>query len=333
MFSKRSCRSGSEAFALLLVASSSTAAEPFPTRDQNPLLAGFGLPTPMRSRLPAAGAWSLAADLNWGSTALRQGNGREELIVDAETREARFRIEHTLTDRIGVQLQIPYRYTGAGSLDGFIDRWHDVFGLPEGSRPDLPDDQMLIAYERLGTTAFYLDSAAAIDTSLSGLADISLDLGLELRQTPSSALTAWLSVKLPSGDADELTGSSAVDVSLVIAGEHRLSDHWSAYGQAAITRLGEGELLSNQQRSIVWSGFAGIGWQAWRGLELKLQVDAHTAAFDDIDLDYFGDAVILTVGGDYRFASGWRLDAGVSEDIAVETSPDVVFVFGLRRDF
>ena len=33
-----------------------------------------------------------------------------------------------------------------GTLDGFIDDWHDFFGLPEGTRPVLPRDQLNIAY-------------------------------------------------------------------------------------------------------------------------------------------------------------------------------------------
>lgn len=333
MYSRRSCRSGSELVALLAIASASASADPFPTRDQNPLLAGYGLPLPMRARLPANGASSAALDFNWSNTELRQGNGEEAAIVDAETREARLALLRSLSDRIAVQLQIPYRYTGAGSLDGFINGWHDFFGLPEGARPELPDDRMLIAYERDDTTALYIDSTLDFERSLSGIGDISADLGYQLRATTSSATAAWLSLKLPTGDADKLTGSGAIDVALTLAGEYRLADRWTAYAQAGVTWLGDGDLLPERQRSVVWSGLAGIGWQAWRGLTLKLQVDAHSAAFDDIDLDYFGDAVILTVGGDYRFASGWQLDAGVSEDIAVETSPDVVFVIGLEKQY
>jgi len=42
---------------------------------------------------------------------------------------------------------------------------------------------------------------------------------------------------------------------------------------------------------------------------------------------------VFTVGGDYRFDSGWKLDLAVSEDVAVETASDVVFVLGLRREW
>jgi hypothetical protein len=66
---------------------------------------------------------------------------------------------------------------------------------------------------------------------------------------------------------------------------------------------------------------------------LKAQLDAHSAVFDQADVGFLGDALVLTVGGSYRFTSGWQFDIAVSEDIAVESASDVVFVFGLRRSW
>lgn len=297
---------------------------PFFVRDQNPLLAGFGLPSILPARLSAGLAGGV--DLYWGTTALMQEHGNEALLVDAETREARLTLEGELSDRFGWRLQVPYRYTGGGSLDSFIDSWHDTFGLPDGARSALPRDQIGIAYTRAGSRRLNIDSSA------SGLADIEAALGYEIQASPGSAVAAWLSVKLPTGDADKLTGSGATDVSLVLTGHRRLGYGWTAFGQAAATYLGDGDLLTDQQRNVVWSGMAGVSAQPWGGgLSLKAQIDAHTAAFDS-NLDFFSDAVVLTVGGDYLFSSGWRLDLGVSEDLAVEHSPDVVFVLSVKRE-
>jgi hypothetical protein len=300
------------------------AADPFPTRDLNPLLAGYGLPAALPARLPAE-SWTVAADLNWASSSLLQRVGTEQLIVDAEVREARVTIGRSWSNGFAAQLQIPYRYTGGGVLDDAIDGWHDFFGLPEGARALMPTDRIRVAYARNG--AVLLD----VQASQAGLGDISLDFGRSLHAAASGAVAAWLSIKVPSGDAERLTGSGATDVSLSIAGQHRLGEDWSAFGQAGVTWLGDGERLSALQSSVAWSALVGIGWNAWRGLDLKAQFDAHSAVFDDGALDFLGDAVVLTVGGAYRFASGWRLDIAVSEDIAVESASDVAFVFGLRR--
>jgi Protein of unknown function (DUF3187) len=311
---------------LVAAALVSTQAEaaPFHTRDLNPLLAGFGIPSALPARMPPR-SWSVAADLNWASTALMQRAGSEQLIVDAEIREARVTFGHAWSDRFAAQLQLPYRYTGGGVLDGAIDGWHDFFDLPEGARTRLPQDELRIAYARDGS--ILLDA----DASATGLADVSLDLGYALASSPATAVAAWLSVKLPTGKAREFTGSGSTDVSLAIAGEHRLNDRWSLFAQAGATWLGDGERLARWQRDFVWSGLAGASWRAWRGLQLKVQVDAHGAVFDDTGLDFLGGATVLTFGGDYRFESGWVLDLAVSEDIAVESASDVVFVVGVKK--
>ena len=107
------------ASALLLIAPLA-AADPFPTRDLNPLLAGFGLPSALPARV-AGDSWSLATDLNWASTSLVQRADSEQLIVDAETREARVTIERSWSSGFAAQLELPYRYTGGGVLDDAID--------------------------------------------------------------------------------------------------------------------------------------------------------------------------------------------------------------------
>jgi hypothetical protein len=311
------------AIALLLIAPLA-AADPFPTRDLNPLLAGYGLPSALPARV-ARDSWSLATDINWASTSLVQRAGSEHLIVDAETREARLTIGRSGSSGFAAQLELPYRYTGGGVLDDAIDSWHDFFSLPEGARSTMPTDRMRIVYQRAGATLLDVNSSA------SGLGDASLDFGYSLRSTGATAAAAWLSIKVPTGDADRFTGSGATDVSLSIAGEHGVSERWSMFGQASVTRLGDGDRLSALQRDVVWSGFAGLGWRAWRGLQLKAQIDAHSAVFEDNEVDFLGDAVVLTVGGVYQFASGWRFAVAVSEDIAVESASDVVFVIGLQR--
>jgi len=322
---RRSAAFQSAAMAALLFVSMTVTASPFPTRDQNPLLTGFGVPIPMPSRINPDGEWSFAADFNWGNSAIAQESDREALFVDAETRELRLTLGRTFAERWAVQLQLPYRYTGAGSLDSFIDHWHDFFSLPQGIRPQLPRDQFRIAYER--------DQVRLIDSrdSSEGIGDMSVATGYQWLSNERSSLAAWLNLKLPTGDADHFTGSGATDVALAIAGEQRLTDRWSLFGQVASTWLGKGDTFGSAQNSVIWSGLAGVGVDVWRGLELKLQLDAHTAALNS-DLDYLSSAGILTIGGAWHFKSGWQLDFGVSEDIVVDASPDVVFVVGIRRE-
>ncbi len=221
------------------------------------------------SRMAGRRAWIFSG------AALRslQEQGNEELLVDAETREARVTLQGAITDRIAWQLQVPYRYTGGGNLDGFIDSWHDFFGLAEGARPLLPRDQTNIVYARSGVRD------PDIRSSASGLADIQAALGYSVHASADSAMMAWLSVKLPTGDEDKLTGNGATDVSLLVSGQHRLSDRWSAFGQAGGNVARRKRPASDRTaRASSGAAMAGVSVAAWRGLSLKAQIDAHTAA-------------------------------------------------------
>jgi hypothetical protein len=306
----------------LLFLATTVSASPFATRDQNPLIADFGLPASLPARLPDAG-WSLGGSFNWSSSAIAQAEADEALVADVETRELRLVAARRVGERFAFQLQLPYRYVGPGVLDGFIDDWHELFGLPEGARPLLPEDQMLIVYERQGERI--LDERS----SDSGVANMSADLGVQLASTERSNAALWLSVKLPTSTLD-LPGHDTTDAALSIVADHRLSPRWMLYAQASLAALGEDDALSGFQKSTVWSGHAGVTTRAWGNLDLKLQVDGHTAAVES-SLDYLGDAVVLTFGGSYELVSGWRIDLGISEDISIDASPDVVFVLAVQR--
>lgn len=254
-----------------------------------------------------------------------QTGGQETLIVDAETRELRLLAVRSFANGYALRAQLPYRQTNAGSLDGFIDRWHDAFGLPEGSRPTLPEDAFRMFYRRDGIVQLDTDSPGE------GVGDISVEFGRALMASPQSALTAWIGLKVPTGDADDFTGSGSVDFTASIAGEHRFDDRWSVFGHVAGAWLGEGDRWPDRQRDWMAIASTGLSVRTIGSLVLTLQLDAHTAVYEASDSEFLGDAVMLTIGGAFRFASNWALTLGVSEDIAVESAPDVVFLFGLKK--
>ena len=300
-------------------------ADPFLVRNQNPLLTPFGLPNPLPARLPQAGGSRLSANLHWGSASYDELNGEDGFVVDGEMLELRLRYERSLGPRLALLVELPWRRTWEGELDQFIDEFHDLTGLPGGSRGQLPQDRLLIEALSGGETLYLFDQPG------SGIGDIPLGLGYQLVATPDTALSAWLSLKAPVGDADELTGSGAADVSLSLAGERALGGQLRLFAQADVTFLGEGDLLPALQEDVVWSGMAGFSWNSWRALDLTAQVAANSRVFDATGA-LAGDAVVLVFGGTWRTAGGWRLDVSVSEDVDVNASPDVVFNFGLSRD-
>ena len=297
------------------------------TGNHNPLVVPYGLPGPLPSRLPAAGTGRVAATLNWANAAAVETSGPYAFTLDGETRELRWRLEHAVGSRFAVLVELPWRQLSGGSLDGFVESWHDLFGLPGGSRGRLPRDQLLIEFRQDETVLL------RVDQSSSGIADIPVALGYQISATDRHALAGWLTVKLPVGDADRLTGSGTADVALSLSGQTRLADRWQLFGQLDAVWLGRGELLPQFQESFAWSALAGLSWNAWRTLDLTAQVHANSSVFDVPATHLAGDAIVLSFGGSYRTAGGWRIDLGISEDIQGKASPDATFNVAVRRAF
>lgn len=302
-------------------------AEPLVTMNQNPLVLPYGLPLPLPARLASDGAGRYGLVLNWSNTATVESSGRWEATVDAETVDLRLRGEVAFGERWSVMAELPWRSIGGGSLDGAIESWHDFWGLPEGDRKNMPQDRYLIEAQVDGQPVLLYDDDA------SGIADIPLRLGYQLLADERSAVSAWLSVDLPTGDADDLLGSGATDVVASVAAQSQVAERWQLFGQFDVAWLGDGDILPTYQQSWVVAGLAGVTWNAWRALDLTVQLYANSQVFDIPVTALSGDAVVLGFGGTWRTEHGWRFDIGMNEDVQVEASPDATFYALVQKSF
>lgn len=300
--------------------------EPLLTRNQHVLTTLFGLPAPLPARLPPAGSGNASLTLNWSNFADIDDDGPSSATLDGEVIELRGRVYHALAPRWAWHAELAWRDLSGGTLDSLVDNWHDVFGLGGGSRNRLPEDQLLIEYVAGGVTRLQVDKDG------SGVADIPVSVGYQVTESDQRAVATWLTVKLPTGEAETLGGSGAVDVALTVSATRAIAESWEIFGQASLAWLGEGDVLPQEQEDFAGSIIAGVTWHATRTVNLTGQLEANTAVFDtNTILD--GDAVVLTVGGAFHTAGGWRFDLGLSEDLWTQGSPDFVFIAGVGRSF
>lgn len=301
-------------------------ADPLLTRNQHVLTKLFGIPAPLPARLPQPGSGVATLTLNWSSFASIDDGGSASATLDGEVVDVRARIDHALAPRWAWHAELAWQELSGGSLDSLVDNWHETFGMGGGARNRLPQDQLLVEYVVDGVTRLRVDEDG------SGIADIPVSVGYQVSESEQSAVAAWLSVKLPTGEAERLGGSGAVDVALTVSATRNVADSWQVFGQASAAWLGEGDLLPDEQQDLAGAVLAGVTWRATPAFDLTAQIEANTAVFDTgTDLD--GDAVVLTLGGTFRTSSGWRFDLGFSEDVLVDASPDFVLIAGVGRTF
>ena len=307
---------------------------PFYTQNQSPLVQIFGLPSIGEASVLPRQKADLRLIVDLANNFVNDKTPNESIVLDGESTRFSLDARYGIAKNFEVGLTIPYIIEGGGVTDGFIDWYHSTFGFPAGGRDQAPKKRLLYQYQKDG------QERLKVDQSGHGIGDIQLTGAFQLYRNPdkpSRAISLRTSLKLPTGDSEQLHGSGSTDLSLwVTAGDdYRISaGHFTLYGAAGIMGMTEGNVLKEQQRNGVGFGCLGIGWSPARWIAFKIQANGHTSFYKDSELATLNQSSIqLTMGGTLAFSEKISLDLGVTEDVVVKTSPDVVFHLALRGSF
>lgn len=308
---------------------------PFRTFNQSPLIQIYGLPTPEDSLLLDRGKIGIELNFDLSSNFSSRSNQNETLVLDGETYRTSLRYRRGMGGGWEIGIDVPHVSHDGGFLDDFIIDWHDTFGFSQGGRDNAPTDRLAYIYVRDGATL------VNIDKDHSGVGDVRFIASYQWRgvgERQDSPIALHASLKLPTGESDDLLGSGGTDFAAWVSGARTPSrsgpNKWAWFASGGLLFVGDGDVLPRQQRNLVTFGTLGIGWRPGAWFLFQLQLDAHTSFYDDSRLKQIdATAAQLTMGGALRLGERTRLDIGVSEDVAVDTAPDVNFHFNLRSYF
>lgn len=297
---------------------------PFETRDQNlfNLIHGQALPTDARLNQKAQSLWTSSLVI---TNALNsESNSSESIYIDYEAYRFNLSYQYGLNDDWNMKLDIPLIHQSGGIFDSAIDNWHEFWGMPRGNRPFVEHDQYDIQYE------YQSQSIINLDEKSTSLGDMQIAIARSIIEGDNTAMSAWMSLKLPTGDEDKMTGSGATDLSAWLALNQQLSDSWLINLNAGTVVLG-----SDNYRNIPLSDFAVyghvvLGWLVTDNIDLKLQLQGHTSYYDQSQLIILSDTYFLTFGGSIKINQCNQIDVAMSEDIKVDASPDASLVISWR---
>ena len=304
-----------------------------PLRNQSPFLQIFGLPPFQTARLAPEGSSEYNLSLDIVSHA-ESGIGRtEEISIDGESNFLMLSLRRGLSSGFELGFDLPLVSHGGGFLDSTIKGWHDLLGLSNSKRLGV-NDQLGIRYSNNGQSSYELDSESF------GIGDLQLTAALPLRKaTEDSALSVSVrsSIKLPTGSADELSGSGAADLSLGLYASNSYSlwrREFDVSGFAGVLLLGDGDVLSPLQRGAVPYGGAAASWWLGERFAISTQLQLEGQYFDSELNELGGTSAQLAVGLDYRLrGGGTSLHFAITEDVAAgtTTTPDFGVHFSVRR--
>lgn len=313
---------------LLLSAYSAKASEvrAFHNINQLPFKQIFGLPSLDNSPLTEAGKFRVNIITNISNTYDVSATANEQIETDIETLRASMVLGYALRNNWQIGIEVPYVRHSGGFLDDFIYDWHDFFSMPQNGRTENNSDQLAISYFSTNGASFSLSDSGG------EIGDIRLNSAYTL-PWKNRALIFSTELKLPTGNFNKLTGSGGVDISvgLTINDPYSLEKYnITLFGGLAGVYLDDiDDAMSTIQNNFALAGRIGIGWQATRLIQFKLQMDAQTPLYDS-DIKEMGDpALQLVTGGSLTFTDNTYLDLSIAEDINTTTAADVAFQLAL----
>lgn len=289
------------------------------TRDQNPMLQAYYLPN---IDMQEKSGWHMAHSLFITNTFQKQRAGDESLLIDVENYRYDFSMAYQDEDW-RIQTTVPFIANDSGSLDGLIEEWHDIFGLPQGGRTSNFDDQINMHYTRDGKTVFEQNRAD------SALGDIAISFNYRLTHTNKNTTELGIGVELPSGSIESNSGNESTDIAVWLSKARKLTDKTTFYGLLGISFIGEGGQLENRLKDRFWLAQFGSEYDFYPDITGILQFDFHTPVLSNTDLDAFGNSLQIQIALQFKsWFDEYHIDLFFSEDIMVESAPDITF--GLR---
>jgi hypothetical protein len=290
-------------------------------RDNGPMSGLFGFPDSREgSKLPGHGENRWDIFLATSSHSVRDDDSGESILLDGETNRLGITWRHGFGGNFELGIEVPWVMHESGNLDSFIDRWHGIFGLPDGIRDERPADRLLFRYEADGNEFL-------LNRNVNGLGDVRLLGGWQLANSASASSALRLSLKLPTGDSGDLLGSGGWDLSLGFAADQTglaSVESLSGFYRVSATWLGTHDLRP-PGNSVVGQLSAGVGYDLTANTTLGVQALVRTPVYDS-RVSPLGDvAAALTIGVSFRLTRDYTVTLGVSEDVHPGSMPDVTF--------
>ncbi len=291
----------------------------------NPFVRIHGLPGFSGSDTLSAGQFESQIDLEISNEFHLESSDSERVFLDYERSQLNISFEYGIKEDTSIGIVLPYISNSGGFMDGLIENWHDLFGLPQGGRDDAPDDEFTISYRNAEQTLF-------LDKTDEGIGDVYLFLAKKLTETDEQKLNARVNLKLPTGDEDQLFGSGGYSFSTSLNGFKRLTEKWQVYGMVGLSYLQDSEILPELQTNLVGSVVIGVVWQMRSHLSLVAQLDFNSEVYDQTDLDAINGKVgVLVISAAYQFSDRASLVIGFNEDVInKDAAPDFGVNLGFR---
>ncbi len=281
-------------------------------------------PTPMQPVTIERGQLAIGLLQSWDNYFDVDPNGR--YVIDAERLSLTLGAAYGITDRLDVSVSLPVAYRGGGTLDGFVEWFEGLVGVPNQDRRHYPRNQFLVLIRGEDGSTYRLAGDASGWGLEDGNASVRYQIARGSDTTP--AVLGGVAVKLPTGREDALHSTRGAAIEAGIAVGQKLG-RFHLYGAANLMEHSGSEPLGIRMRRTQWSAMPAVECRASSRMSYLLQGLVTSALARDFG-DFAKPTYEVTVGLKRVLRSDLLLEASLLENLFVfDNSPDVGFHVGL----
>ncbi len=229
------------------------------------------------------------------------------IMLDMETLSVTVRAERRINAFSSVYVDVPMISHWQGAFDSFIENYHDIVGLSNGGREQVPEDRFAYRLRELDLTE-----------STAGVGDIQLGYTIyKVRDISRFRFAFTVFAKIPTGAVSDGFSSGSLDFGAGVAMSNRFDRFQLDYGFGMVAH---GDPDRRYAATLDDTGYgymavSGIIWNEIEGVvQLLLSSSPYNTGYHRLD-DY---QAMLTIGVRWR---DWEFS--FSEDVFSYTAPDI----------
>jgi Protein of unknown function (DUF3187) len=313
---------------LLSTAEAAEVNGPIAIRNQFPPALFLLIPTPEVARVLERGRFEFESNVSYSGVFNKEVEGTSVLFMDFEALRWTLKARWGIWDRLDADLEIPFLRFSSGFLGSVIQAYHDAFGLPQGGRDQVPNNEFHYEASVGGKPKPLYPIPKPGRFAIS---DVVLNARYRIFQEdgdrPGMVLKA--SIKLPTGNNAGGFGSGHLDYGGFLLIERNWS-RFTGYGNMGVVIPGP---VAGADPSLETQPFAiGVVSGEYRFTDwfsMVLQLDANTRPYASAPFRLLRRHA-LEIGGGFRFKAG---DHGVLEIGFVDgfgSVPDFTASLGMK---
>ena len=273
----------------------------------------------------------LSISVENSSFAVKEKINNDQLTLDGEIAKVSINYFRKVSDNLTLNVSLPIYSFNKGFLDNPIEQWHDLFGLSDGSRVDLPKSQQ--NFEVLSNS-----NRERIQDSNIGIGDIQISTKLNFYSKNRSDLYLITSLEIPTGSIKKYFGNDEFDGLIALNLKNYLKDNLVINSVFGVSIINQNRNFVLRERNTSYFSKVLLSWKPQYFLSRKsinpLIYKINFEVFEPkikSDFKTLGDEYyVFGLGATFEFAKDKYFNFGFSEDLKVNSSADFSFIFGFE---